>query len=71
MDEVTYPKVMVPRMTLGLPVPVMRGIVARLVVLKCRVEARRGDLANEEDVEERETESIRLNMKVEARRYRT
>lgn len=71
MDEVTYPKVMVPRMTLGLPVPVMRGIVADLVVLKCRVEARRGDLVNEEDVEERGLESIRLNMKVEARRYRT
>ena len=43
---------MVPRITLGLPVPVMRGMVARLVVLNCLVVARVLDLVNRVNMKE-------------------
>ena len=63
---------MVPRMTLGLPVPVMRGIVAVLVVLKCLVEAGKREIVNKEGVVEvRDLEHSSEHEVVKARRYRS
>lgn len=66
----TYPKVIVSRITLGLPVPVMRGILADVVRLRCLIVGAERQLGNRRG-EQRGLESIRLNMEMEVRRYRS